>query len=139
MNPLFRKLFEMLPEADTLLSLEPEDLAGPLLISLDGSQTITPEGIISHDSMKYAIQGDLERTYPYKCRNEVLFALMEAWQWLEREGFVAPRPTGLVGSTTVTYTTRHFVTRRLSQVEPFAQSTTSSYNRTKSMVDILTR
>lgn len=58
MDSIFPKLFEMLPNADDLLSLEPEELAGPLLISLEGSQTITPETIISHEDMKYYIRGD---------------------------------------------------------------------------------
>lgn len=117
MDSIFPKLFEMLPNADDLLSLEPEELAGPLLISLEGSQAITPETIISHEDMKYYIRGDLEQKYPFKSRNEVLFALMEAWQWLEREGFVAPRPTNLVGSTTIAYTTQYFVTRRGQRIE----------------------
>ena len=117
MDSIFPKLFEMLPDAEDLLSLEPEELAGPLLISLEGSQTITPETIISHEDMKFYIRGDLEQTYPPKSRNEVLFALMEAWQWLEREGFVAPRPTNLVGSTTIAYMTQYFVTRRGQRVE----------------------
>ena len=29
--PIFKKLFELLPNAEYLLSLEPEDIAGPLL------------------------------------------------------------------------------------------------------------
>ena len=117
MDSIFPKLFELLPSAEDLLNLEPEELAAPLLMSLESSQTVTPETIISHERMKYAIHGDLEQKYPYKSRDEVLFALMEAWQWLEREGFVAPRPTNLVGSTTVAYTTQYFVTRRGQRVE----------------------
>ena len=117
MDSIFPKLFEMLPDASDLLSLEPEELAGPLLISLEGSQIVIPETIISHHLMEYAILGDLEQTYPFKCRNEVLFALMEAWQWLEREGFVAPRPTNLVGSTIITSATQYFVTRRGQRIE----------------------
>ena len=109
----FSELFKLLPDADHLLSLEPENLAGPLLISLEDSQWITPNEVISHESMKYAIQRDLESKYPYKCRDDVLFALMEAWQWLEHEGFVAPMPTSLVSiSTTANYGTQYFITKR---------------------------
>ena len=109
----FAKLFELLPDADHLLSLEPEELAGPLLISLEDSQWIKPNEVISHTSMEYAVQGDLKEKYPYNCRDKVLFALMEAWQWLEREGFFTPMPTSLVGfSTTAEYGTQYFISKR---------------------------
>ena len=98
---IFPKLFELLPDADHLLSLQPEELAGPLLISLDGSDYIEPFTIISFD---------LIQKYPAKHEQDILFALMEAWQWLEREGFVAPRPNG---SSTRSY----FVTRRGKAIE----------------------
>jgi hypothetical protein len=39
--PIFPKLFEMLPDAEELLSLEPDQLAEPLLISLEGRDSIT--------------------------------------------------------------------------------------------------
>ena len=114
----FPKLFELLPDADHLLSLEPEDLAGPLLLSLEDSQWIKPNEVISHASMEYAIQGDLKEKYPYKCRDKVLFALMEAWQGLEREGFVTPMPTSLVGiSTTAEYGTQYFISSRGEKIQ----------------------
>ncbi len=100
-DTIFPKLFELLPDAGHLLSLQPEELAGPLLISLDGSDYIEPFAIISFD---------LIQKYPAKHEQDILFALMEAWQWLEREGFVAPRPNG---SSTRSY----FVTRRGKAIE----------------------
>ena len=100
-DTIFPKLFELLPDAEQLLSLQPEELAGPLLISLDGSDYIEPFTIISFD---------LIQKYPAKHEQDILFALMEAWQWLEREGFVAPRPNG---SSTRSY----FVTRRGKAIE----------------------
>ena len=114
---MFRKLFEMLPEADTLLSLEPEELAGPLLASLEGRKQINPENIIAYDFMEHEINRNSHLKYPNECREEVLFALMEAWQWLEREGFVAPRPTKLAGSQNLTTITTYFVTRRGQRIE----------------------
>ena len=114
----FPKLFELLPDADHLLSLEPEDLAGPLLLSLENRRWIKPNEVISHSSMKYAIQGDLEEKYPYNCRDKVLFALMEAWQWLEREGFVTPMPTSLSDiSTTAEYGTQYFISSRGEKIQ----------------------
>ena len=117
-TPMFSKLFELLPDAEQLLSLEPEDLAGPLLLSLEDSQWIKPNEVISNTSMEYAIQGDLKEKYPYKCRDKVLFALMEAWQWLEREGFVTPMPTSLVDiSTTAKYGTQYFISSRGEKIQ----------------------
>ena len=116
-GPIFFKLFEIIPDADHLLSLEPEVLAGALLISLDGDQNIHPRGIISLGAISSALKGDLEQKYPIGCRDKVLFALMEAWQWLEREGFVALRPTDLAESMDYGQTTRYFVTRRGQRIE----------------------
>ena len=114
----FSKLFEILPDADHLLSLEPEELAGPLLVSLEDNQWIAPNEVISHASMKYAVQGDLAQKYPPGCHDDVLFALMEAWQWLEREGFVTPMPTSLVSiSTTAEYGTQYFISKRGNKIQ----------------------
>ena len=116
-GPIFFKLFEIIPDADHLLSLEPEVLAGVLLISLEGAQNINPGGIISLRAMSSALKGELEQKYPFGCRDKVLFALMEAWQWLEREGFIAPRPTDLTESMDYGKTTQYFVTRRGQRIE----------------------
>ena len=119
--PMFSKLFEMLPDAEDLLNLEPEGLAGPLLVSLEGREEILPEGIISYDDMVREIdrsaRSNPNLNYPYEHREKVLFALMEAWQWLEREGFVAPRPTNLARVKVMSSATTYFVTRRGQKIE----------------------
>ena len=125
--PFFSELFEILPDAEELLSLEPEELAGPLLVclvSLNDNQRMKPEGIISFSAMSSVLKNmsdskekDLNLNYPSKCHDKVLFALMEAWQWLEREGFVAQRPKSVVYSTTVGEPPTYFVTRRGLRVE----------------------
>ena len=108
-DTIFPKLFELLPDADHLLSLQPEELAGPLLISLDGSDLIEPSDIISFG---------LIQKYPDKHDADILLALMASWQWLQREGFVAPRPTNLSEGTTVGGgVTYYFVTRRGKAIE----------------------
>lgn len=110
---IFPKLFEILPNADDLLSLEPEELAGPLLVSLEGSDYINPLEVISYELLEEADNQE----YLSKGANEILFALMEAWQWLEREGLVAPRPTSLSSETVVMATgTTYFVTSRGKQI-----------------------
>ena len=109
LEQIFPKLFELLPEADQLLSLEPEELAGPLLVALDGSDYINLFEVISI--------GPLRREgYPAEHHDEILFALMESWQWLASEGFVAPRPTGLSEGTSVGVT-HYFVTKRGKTIE----------------------
>ena len=93
---IFLKLFDRLPDADSLLRLEPEELAGHLLVSLEDSQNIILENVISFDLMSISFEGgrrEMRQKYPPKHDDEILLALMEAWQWLEHEGFVAPRPT----------------------------------------------
>lgn len=105
---IFQKLFEILPNADDLLSLEPEELAGPLLVSLQGSDYISLFEVISYELLENA-----EIKEYLASADDILRALMEAWQWLEREGFVAPRPASLSRETVAMPTgTTYFVTSR---------------------------
>ena len=115
--PIFSKLFEMLPDAEQLLSLEPEELAGPLLVSLQNTKQILRDSVISHDDMKHAIDRNSRVNYPYECHEDVLFALMEAWQCLLSEGFVAPIPTNLPHSYPSYSVTTYFVTRRGQKIK----------------------
>ena len=55
--------------------------------------------------------------YPYKSHEDVLFALMEAWQCLLSEGFVAPRPANLRSTTGMSQNTTYFLTRRGKKIE----------------------
>ena len=118
-DTIFPKLFELLPDADHLLSLQPEELAGPLLISLDGSDRIDPFAIISIEPLgRYMqTQPSVRERYLAKHEKDILFALMEAWQWLECEGFVAPRPTHLPNGFSIGRMTSYFVTRRGKAIE----------------------
>ena len=110
--PIFSKLFKILPDAEHLLSLEPEELAGPLLISLGGIEPINPEVLITRKNMVMEIEKNPQLNYPYECRVLIL-AVMEAWQFLLSEGFLAPIPKDLRSVTTTTY----FVTRRGKKIE----------------------
>ena len=111
---MFPKLLEILPDADSLLSLEPEELAGPLLVSLGGTQQINPWSVISHGYLSRSLEAKIElrQNYPPKHDDEILFRLMEAWQWLTNEGFVAPRPTDLSRERVADAPIKYFVTRR---------------------------
>ena len=111
---IFPKLFSMFSDADDLLGLESEELAGPLLLSLEGNDRIILDTVISHNllSLSFEPTPKMREKYPPVRDNEILFALMEAWQWLEREGFIAPRPTSLAGESSAGYIHKYFVTRR---------------------------
>ena len=144
---IFPKLFSMFSGADDLLSLEPEELAGPLLLSLEGNDNIRRNSVISHNlmSLSFEHKPKMREKYPSGCDNKILFALMEAWQWLLNEGFIARRPTSLVGETSTGQVDVYFVTRRgkknqdtrglggLSQGKPFTATPTSPNNRSKSV------
>ena len=119
LEQIFPKLFELLPDAGHLLRLQPEELAGPLLISLDGSDRIDPFAIISIGPLgRYMqTQPSVRERYLAEHNDQILFALMESWQWLECEGFVAPSPTNLSGSTSLSGVTYYFVTRRGKTIE----------------------
>ena len=116
---IFPKLFETFPDAKSLLDAELEELAGYLLVSLEGSQNIIIENVISSDPMSRLSEEmprgkcqEMRQKYPPKQDNEILLALKEAWQWLEHEGFVAPRPTNLSRERSAGLVTTYFVTRR---------------------------
>ena len=120
---MFSKLFEILPDAEDLLNLEPEELAGALLMSLEDREEIKPNQVISYNDMRREIEEGSSRrnpnlNYPHGIRDDALFALMEAWQWLEGEGFVTPMPTSVAGySTTATYGTEYFISRRGKKIQ----------------------
>ena len=120
MDTIFPKLFEMLPEAELFLNLEPEELAGPLLVALEGSDNIIPRNIISFSVMSLCFNSmpkEKSQKYPSEHQDNMLFALMEAWQWLEREGFVALRPTNLSNLKSAGSISTYFVTKRGKCIE----------------------
>lgn len=104
----------MFSNADDLLSLEPEELAGPLLLSFEGNDHIGRDNVISYDLLERSFDPTpaLREKYPSSRADEILFALMEAWQWLEREGFIAPKPASLASESSVRGADTFFVTRR---------------------------
>ena len=118
---MFSKLFEILPDAKQLLSLQPEELAGHLLISLGDIKQINPEGLITYKNMteeiKRSSHSNPQLKYPLVCDEDVLSALMEAWQYLLSEGFVAPLPKDLPSNPRSITATTYFITRRGKKIE----------------------
>src|SRR6266436_8148731 len=79
----FRSIF---PPIDTVLEMEPEELAPFVLRYLATQGEINRYNFTlgsSPEMTDYAAGGHL----PTLCER-----LMEAWMWLEREGFIIPRP-----------------------------------------------
>ena len=84
-----------------LLSLEPEELAGVVLQHLNSLPERDRNSLSKHN---FSLpDGSAVRVYPHEHRDDIARALMEAWNWLEREGLLAPKPGDVEWS---------FITRR---------------------------
>ena len=99
MYGVLTQLFQQV-EMEKIANLETLQLADAFLIALTDCKDIHPSQIISEDSLKSAL--GYERDYPPRPPvisdsdgDEILMALMAAWQWLKREVFVIPRPDHL--------------------------------------------
>ena len=97
---------QILPDPETLLTLEPEELAGVVMEhfnSLPSNErwSIHPENFVNPNASPV-------NRYPQDYQDRVAKALMEAWGWLVREGLLAPRP----GSSN-----SYFITRRGERIQ----------------------
>ena len=93
-------LFSIIPDPETLLALEPEELAGVVLEYLNSLPESESRQLNRYNfSLPHTVQ-----EYPRQYQNKISQALMEAWVWLEREGLIAPKP-GSIGKEV-------FITRR---------------------------
>lgn len=100
------RLFDIFPDSDALLALEPEELAGVVLEFLNSLNDPTSQFLNSHNfSLPNTVEG-----YPRAKWDEILRALMEGWAWLEREGLIAPTPGRLNGNGV-------FITRRGRKIQ----------------------
>jgi len=91
----------IIPEVSTLLALEPEELAGPLLEAMNSLTPQEQEGQLS----RYNYINANSYAYGQAHTDAVGKALMEAWIWLERECLIAPKPHQSIGDWV-------FITRR---------------------------
>jgi uncharacterized protein (TIGR02391 family) len=81
-------IYEMLPDAEVLLELEPEELAGILLEYLNALPAAERGQLNRYNfSLPHTVA-----EFPGEYKEPVSNALMEAWVWLEREGLIAPKP-----------------------------------------------
>ena len=83
-----QSIYSLIPDPETLLALEPEELAGHVLECLN-SVSSSERG--QFNRYNFTLPSALKE-YPDQYQNEISHALMEAWVWLENEGFLAPKP-----------------------------------------------
>jgi len=94
------EIHSIIPDPETLLALEVEELAGALLLHLNS------RGDGGADLSHYNFFNDLRNSPPYGRHDDrINRALMEAWEWLLYEGLLAKRGDDTVGF-------REFITRR---------------------------
>lgn len=111
MLTFFESLLQTLPTAEELLNLDPAELAGHFLLSIVNPAKIVPDSVVTADALSYAVDRIKNDDYPVEIHNDVLFALMEAWQCLVNACLVAPIPTQIVGSRSIYHSPTYFVTR----------------------------
>lgn len=90
--PRLLNLWDMIPDAETVLKLEPEEFAAYLLEFLnEGAGDINTRSALNRHNigLPHFAEG-----YPRQFQKQISQAIMEAWMFLEREGFIAPEPGG---------------------------------------------
>jgi uncharacterized protein (TIGR02391 family) len=112
-------LYALLPDADAVLALEPEELAG---LSLELITSVPPEDGIGNPLHPTSFtHAQTLGPYPESRRKEVEHAMAEGWNWLIREGLIAQTPGETNGW--------HFLTRKgnrlnnRADVQAYANST----------------
>ena len=80
-------IHSLVPDAEALLELEPEELAGVLMEHLNSLPASARRSLSRYN---FSLP-DTVREYPTEHQDALLQALMEAWVWLEREGLLAPK------------------------------------------------
>ena len=102
-------LTELVNDQETLLSLNPEELAAFVLKDLIASENAGNTLNRHNYCLRFQRQSD-----------DVQKAIVEAWMWLEREGCLAPKPSLIVGNAV-------FITRRGRRLAE--SQDTSAYKR----------
>lgn len=85
---MYKSLIEMLPDVNSVIQLEPEELAGVLIEHLN---SLTPQELWQLNRHNFLTSGAI-LSYPQDAREKLSLAFAEAWAWLERECLIAPKP-----------------------------------------------
>lgn len=102
-------LYDILPDANAIMSLEPEELAGLALELLTSTGFNEPSRLHPTSFSSPETLG----AFPLEVRDRVALTLAEGWHWLVQEGFIAPKPGDTFGW--------HFITRRGQKIRNRAE------------------
>ena len=80
-------IYELIPDHELLLSLEPEELAGVVLEYLHSLPESDSQFSFHNFSLSHTVA-----EYPGEHQKDITRALREAWMWLQNEGFIIPTP-----------------------------------------------
>lgn len=105
---MYRSIASMVPDAQTVLELQPEELAGVVIEFLNSLSPAEQQKLNRHNFM--LIGGEIS-SYPPEFREGTEKAFSEAWAWLERECLVAPMPRAAGGWVFVTRRGRKLIDR----------------------------
>ena len=83
-----QSIHSLIPNHETLLALEPEELAGSVL-EIFNSSVRKERGLVSAGNF---ISQEWLRDYPHEHQNDIRYALVEALVWLKNEGLLAEDP-----------------------------------------------
>ncbi|ESS71908.1 hypothetical protein MGMO_85c00330 [Methyloglobulus morosus KoM1] len=98
-------LYDLQPDAASILALEPEELAGLALELINASE---PNAQSRLHPTSFSDSGTIG-PFAQADREQIRFAMAEGWNWLVNEGMLAPTPGGTNGW--------HFVTRRGKKIK----------------------
>jgi len=87
-----KTLHQLIPDADTLLALQPEELAGVLMEYFNGLPPNERWSLSRHNFFHNPAQTFSE--YPAERQEQISQGFVEAWVWLEREGLLIPKIGG---------------------------------------------
>ena len=82
-------IYSLVPSAQDMLELQPEELAGVLMTHLN---SLPPSDQQQLNRYNFSIDTHTIEEYPSDQWDELKHALTEAWVWLEREGLLVPKP-----------------------------------------------
>ncbi len=95
-------LYDILPDPEVLLALEPEELAGVLLKCLKAQGVRTTNRSEDKFNRNNFISPEMVQRYPSDKREAIMKALGEAWGWLEREVLITQIPREMEGWVFIT-------------------------------------
>ncbi len=94
-------MLALIPDVNSALQLEPEELAGLLIAYLNSIGTGMQQQLNRYNFLTHWGLQD----YPRDTHDRLQFAFAEAWAWLERECLIAPKPNAGASES-------YFITRR---------------------------